>query len=363
MKNYFRKELDDLKLYVPGKPIEDVMREYNLKEIIKLASNENPLGPSQKAIDAIKDYANKVNIYPDPAARNIRMALAEENGVAFENVLVGNGGEELITLIVNATVGVGDEVVMASPSFALYEIATSRQGGIPIKIPMKEGFVYDLDAMLEAVNEKTKLVCICNPNNPTGTMISKEELDRFVESCPTDVLILIDEAYFEYAKEFDYYPNGIDYLKDRSNIVVLRTFSKVSGLAGIRCGYIFSDKENIEYISKCKGVFNANMISQVAALGALEDKEHIKNTVALNSAMLDRLMRYFDKKGFEYVRSGTNFIFVNIKSDSRKVFVELQKRGVIIRPGFLWGYDHWIRVSTGTTRQIEIFIEALDDIL
>ncbi len=363
MKNYFRKELDSLKLYIPGKPIEDVMKEYNLKEIIKLASNENPLGPSQKAVEAIKNYANRVNIYPDPAARNLRMALAKENGLEFENVLVGNGGEELITLIINATVAEGDEVVMATPSFALYEIATSRQGGIPRKIPMKDGFEYDLDAMLDAINNKTKLVCICNPNNPTGSIIAKEELDTFVEKCPKDVLILIDEAYFEYAREFDYYPNGLDYLKDRDNIVVLRTFSKVSGLAGIRCGYIFSEKENIEFISKCKGVFNANMISQVACLGALEDKEHTKNTVALNSAMLDRLMKYFDKKGFEYVRSGTNFIFVNIKMDSRKVFVELQKRGVIIRPGFLWGYDNWIRVSTGTTSQIEIFIEQLEDIV
>ncbi len=363
MKKYFRRELDHLKLYIPGKPIEDVMREYNLTEITKLASNENPLGPSQMAIDAIKDYSSRINIYPDPAVRNLRIALAEENGVDFENVLVGNGGEELITLIINATVSAGDEVVMATPSFSLYEIATNRQGGIPRKIEMKDGFVYDLDAMFDAINDKTKLVCICNPNNPTGTIISKDDLDAFVEKCPKDVLILLDEAYYEYAKEFDYYPNGIDYFKDRDNIVVLRTFSKVAGLAGIRCGYIFSDKENIEYIAKCKGVFNANMVSQVAALAALGDKEHIKNTVALNSAMLNRLMRYFDKKGFKYVESGTNFIFVDLGVDSREVFVELQKRGIIIRPGFLWGYDTWIRVSTGTTHQIEIFIEELEKVI
>ncbi len=359
----FRKELENLKKYVPGKPIEDVMREYNLTSIVKLASNENPLGPSQKAIEAIKREAENVNIYPDGAALDLREALAKKAGLEMDNVLVGSGGEQLLKLIPHTLINEGDEVIFAFPSFALYEIFSSHIGAKCISLPLTEDFKHDFKAFKEHITEKTKLIYICNPNNPTGNIMTKTELDEFVDSIPEDIIIVLDEAYFEYARENKDYPDGLDILKRRPNTIVLRTFAKVVGLAGLRVGYIYSNKEIITEMTKIKGVFNVNRIAQKAALASLEDEEHIRKTVELNKKSLQMMKDYFDKVGMSYVPTDTNFIFVNANRSSRELYVELQKRGVIIRPGFLWNQENYLRVSSGTIEDTKIFIKALDDII
>lgn len=358
----FRKELSGLKEYVPGKPIEDVMKEFGLTSIVKLASNENPLGPSKKAIEAIKKEAENIHIYPDGAALELRAKLADKHGIDMSQILVGSGGEQILKLIAHTFVNEGDEVIFGAPSFALYDIMSSHIGAVCHALPLTKDFKHDLKAFQEYINEKTKIVYICNPNNPTGNIMPKEELLAFIDKLPDHIVLMLDEAYFEYAIHDPDYLNGLDVLKERPNTIILRTFSKVAGLAGLRIGYCFSSAEIITEMTKIKGVFNANRIGQMAAIASLDDEDHIKNTVALNKESLDMMKAYFREHKMSYVESHANFIFVDINQSSRQAYVELQKRGVIIRPGFLWGFENYIRVSSGTIEQTTIFLEALDDI-
>ncbi len=359
----FRKELAGLKEYVPGKPIEDVMKQYGLTSIVKLASNENPLGPSKKAVEAIKREAENIHIYPDGAALELREKLSKKHGVSMEQILIGSGGEQILKLIAHTLVNEGDEVIFGAPSFALYDIMSSHIGAKCISLPLTEDFRHDLKAFEEHLNEKTKIVYICNPNNPTGNIMPKAELLDFISKLPESVVLMLDEAYFEYAIHDPEYLDGLEILKDRANTIILRTFSKVAGLAGLRIGYCFSSTEIIREMSKIKGVFNANRIGQMAAIASLDDDEHISNTIALNKRSLDMMKEYFRNHNMKYVESHANFIFVDINQSSREAYIELQKRGVIIRPGFLWGFENYIRVSSGTIEQTEIFIKALDDIV
>lgn len=364
-KKIFRKELEKLNVYVPGKPIEDVMREYGLTSVVKLASNENPLGPSPKAIAAVQAEAARINIYPDPAVRTLREKLSERFDVDYDQIMVGNGGESLIQLVAQSIIEPGDEVITADPSFSLYEISVSHMGGVVHVVPLLEdSFQYDLETMLSLVNEKTKIVFICNPNNPTGTILGKAALDEFADKLPEDVVLFVDEAYYEFASAVsDDYPNGLEILKRRPNTIVLRTFAKVAGIAGTRVGYIFSNPELIAEVGKSTGVFSVNRLAQVAALAALEDNDHIQNSVALNKASLQAFKDFFDTKGLRYVEPGGNFIWVDVGVDTRELYVALQKEGVIVRPGFLWGWDSWLRISSGNMQDTEICIEALDKLL
>jgi len=359
----FRKELAGLKEYVPGKPIEDVMKEYGLTSIVKLASNENPLGPSKKAIEAIKREAENIHLYPDGAALELRQKLADNHDLDINQVLVGSGGEQILKLIAHTLVNEGDEVIFGAPSFALYDIMSTHIGAKCISLPLTEDFKHDLKAFEEHLNERTKIVYICNPNNPTGNIMPKPELLEFIGKLPESVVLVLDEAYFEYAIHDPEYLDGLDVLKNRPNTIILRTFSKVAGLAGLRIGYCFSSIEITKEMSKIKGVFNANRIGQAAALASLDDEQHIKNTVALNKQSLGLMKDYFNAHNMRYVESHTNFIFVNINTSSKEAYVELQKRGVIIRPGFLWGFENWIRISSGTIEQTEIFLRALDEVV
>ncbi|HZK09657.1 MAG TPA: aminotransferase class I/II-fold pyridoxal phosphate-dependent enzyme, partial [Clostridia bacterium] len=286
----FRSELKELSSYVPGKPLEEVMEDYGLSRIIKLASNENPLGPSPLAIEAVKNEAENMHLYPDPEARLLKRALAEELGVSTEQILFGNGGEATIQLVAASVIEKGDEVVVPEPGFALHEISTAHMGGIVKKVPLLPDYSHDLEGMLGVVNEKTKIVFLTNPNNPTGVMIKKEELEDFAARLPEQVLLFIDEAYFEFAKIDPHYPDGLEILKKRKNTLVLRTFAKVCGIAGIRLGYIVSTPEIIKEVSKSAGVFSVNRLAQVAGLASLKDKEHIEKSVALARASLARMM-------------------------------------------------------------------------
>lgn len=359
----FRKELATLKEYVPGKPIEDVMREYGLTSIVKLASNENPLGPSQKAIDVIIEQANQVNLYPDGAAIELRNKLAKKHNITPEQILIGSGGEQVIKLIAQTFVNEGDEVIMAAPSFILYDIMSKHIGAKVISLPLTSDFKHDFKMFLEKVNGKTKIVYVCNPNNPTGNIMSREEIINLASKLPTECILMLDEAYFEYAVHDSKYLDGLEILKTRPNTIILRTFSKVAGLAGLRIGYAFSSPEIIAEMTKIKGVFNANKLGQAAAVASLDDDEHITKTVQLNLESLNRMKEYFDANEMSYVPTHTNFIFVDINVSSRMAYEELLKRGVIIRPGFLWGYENYIRVSSGTMEQTEIFIEKLNEVI
>ena len=361
-KDIFRKELKNMGVYIPGKPMEEVKKEYGLVEVIKLASNENPLGPSPKAIEKIMEKVSQINIYPDGASMELRAVLAEKHGLEIENVICGNGGEQLLSYITQALVNEGDNVIMADTTFVVTALGTDQMGGIVKKIPLKN-YKHDFKKMIEAADENTKLIYVCNPNNPVGNIMTDDEMDYLVKNISEDIVLVIDEAYYDYGIRNPEYSGGLNILKNKKNTIVLRTLSKVAGIAGTRVGYVFSSKEIIDNITKVKNVFNVNLLAQAAAMGALEDDEHIENTVDLNYESLKLMEEYFDKKGLEYVKSNANFIFVDTGMDSKIVFEELMKLGVIIRGGFLWNWNTWIRVSTGTIEQTEIFTEVLDKVL
>ncbi len=361
-KNLFRLQLGDWRKYVPGKPIEEVKKEYGLTEIVKLASNENPLGPSPKAVEAIQAEALKLNIYPESTAEVLRETLASQYNLDPDQVVVGNGGEEVIKMIIQATINEGDEVIMASPSFVLYEICSKHMGADVVKIPLKN-FEHDLSAFKSHITDNTKIVFVCNPNNPTGNIMSREVIEDFARDLPSDVILFLDEAYYEYAVRNANYPDSISILDSRPNTVVMRTFSKVAGIAGARVGYAFTSKEIAEQVSKIKGVFNVNRLAQVGGVAAFKDTAHIQNTVDLSYTSLKLMEDYFDQKGLDYVKSNANFLFADLGVDSRESFEALMKLGIIIRPGYLWGYDTWIRVSTGTVEETEKFIQAVEKVL
>ena len=358
----YRKELASFKMYVPGKSIEEAKAEFGLKTVEKLASNENPLGPSPKAVAEIRKQVEMIHLYPDPTAAELREKLAGKLGVEAGQIVVANGGEQILQLIAQTFVNEGDEAIMADATFDVYASSVSYLGGIPVRVPLA-AYRHDVPGFLQKVTARTKLLYVCNPNNPTGNIISAEELRSLAEALPDRVVLVLDEAYYDYAKVNPDYPDSLALLAKRANTVILRTFSKVAGIAGVRIGYAVTSAEIAGQMGKIKPTFNVNRLAQAAALGAADDAEHIAKTVDLNYRSLGMMEEYFEKKGLEYIKSSTNFVFVNTGIDSRLVFQELMKRGVIIRPGFNWGFDNWIRVSSGTSGQTRIFLEKLEEIL
>ena len=361
-KSLFRNELSKLKPYVPGKPIEEVQREYGIDEVVKLASNENQLGPSPKAVEAIKKELNNINIYPDPGAMELRRELASKHGLEVENIVVGNGGEQILQMVAEAFINPGDELVTSSTTFTILGIGVEHMGGKNVTVSM-DNYKQDFKGYIEKINSNTKLIYVCNPNNPLGNIMTKDEVEYLVENVPDDVVIIFDEAYYDFAKVNPDYPETLEILKKRPNTIILRTFSKVTGIAGIRVGYVLTSKEIATEMSKIKGTFNVNRLAQAAAIGALRDEEHINKTVELNYKCLSMMEECFESLGLEYIKSNANFIFVNVKRDSKLVSQELLKRGIIIKAGHIWGWDTWLRVSTGTLEQIEKFIIVLKEVL
>lgn len=358
----FRKCILDIKPYTPGKPIEEVERELGLTNVIKMASNENPLGPSLKAVEAMQKFATKVNIYPDGNCYYLKQELAGQLGVTEDNLIVGNGSDEVIKLLAEAYINPGDEVIMATPSFSEYLYATQLMGGKMIMIPVDDTYTHDLKAMLEAVTDKTKVIFICNPNNPTGTMVSKEQIDKFLDQVPDNILVVLDEAYAEYVEDKKY-PDSVQYVKSGKNVIVLRTFSKIYALSGLRIGYGIASKEIIELINRVREPFNVNSMAQTAALASLKDKEHLENSFKANSEGKQYLYKEFEKMGLNYVPTQTNFIFVDIGVDCKEAFQALMKKGVIIRTGDIFGEPTFIRVTIGKPEENERFIKALKEVL
>lgn len=363
MRSKVRPNILNVKQYVPGKPIEEVQRELGLKEVIKLASNENCMGPSPKAIEAVRKSLKDVNRYPDASSFYLRKKLAKSLGVDEASLIFGNGSDEVIGMAIRTFVGSGDEVVIAKPTFLIYEIISQIQNAEIKFVPLARDLRHDLDAMKDAITEKTKIVFIANPDNPTGTYVTKAELDDFFKGLPEKVIVFLDEAYFEFANYgFKDYPNGLDYL-DRPGVIVARSFSKAYGLAGLRLGYGISNPEVIGYMERTREPFNVNLLAQAAGAAAIDDKAFLKKTLSHVDKEKEFLYSAFRKMKLNYVKSATNFILVDTGIDCKKVFNELLKRGVIVRDMKVWGLDTYIRVTVGTRKEDKKFVEALKSVL
>jgi histidinol-phosphate aminotransferase len=350
-----------LKPYVPGKPIEEVQREYGLTDIVKLASNENPLGPSARAVAAMREAAAHVALYPDASCYRLTQALAVHWRVAPENLILGNGSDEIIQFIGMAFLEPGDEVLTATPSFVRYEAAATLNNASLIEVPLRD-FRFDLPAMAERLSPRTRVVFIANPNNPTGTIVMRTELERFLDRVPARALVVMDEAYFEYADAPEY-PDGWEYVRQGRNVVVLRTFSKIYGLAGLRVGYGMARPELIRYLHQVREPFNVNSLAQAAAIASLEDPEQVERSRQVNREGKAALTTAFDAMGLPHVPTEANFVLVDVKRNCREVFEGLLRRGVIVRTGDIFALPTHLRVTIGTAEQNERLLQALRGVL
>jgi histidinol-phosphate aminotransferase len=348
-----------LRPYVPGRPVEEIERELKIKAI-KLASNENPLGPSPKAVEAITQFLPKANRYPDGSGYYLREKLAARLGVSMDEIILGAGSTELIELVARTFVAREDEVLTAEGSFAMYYIAAQEVGAQLVRVPLKN-HAYDLEAMSRRVGERTKVIYIANPNNPTGTMFTATEFNRFLERVPEHAVVVLDEAYFDYVQHPDY-SRSIQHVKEGRNLLVLRTFSKVHGLAGLRIGHGIGRRELINYLNRIRSPFNTSAIAQAAALAALDDEEHIKRSVESNNRGLKFLAERFRQMGVEFVPSVANFILVDVGCDGDEFFERLKREGVIVRPMAFMGFPTAIRVTVGTQEENERFLKAFEQV-
>jgi histidinol-phosphate aminotransferase len=356
-----RKGILDIMAYSPGKSIEEVQKEFGAKRWTKLASNENLLGPSPKALAAIRKELSKIYLYPEGPCTVLRQTLAKKFSVPERQVVISNGADNLILMVANAFVNEGDEVVMADPTFPVYTNVTQIMGGKPIKVKLKD-FTHDLDGMFKKVNQKTKLVFICNPNNPTGTIVSLEAFESFLSHLPKHIIVVLDEAYGDFVEEA-FYPSGLDYIREKKQVIVLRTFSKVYGLAGLRIGYALGKEDLVDCLYQVRDPFPVHRLAQVAAVAALKDEGHAVRSVQLVYEGKRYLYKELDRMGLSYVPSQANFIFVDFGKDSEEVFQALLREGVIIRPGKTWGYPTFARVTIGRMGDNRRFIRSLKKIL
>jgi histidinol-phosphate aminotransferase len=356
-----RQQILSIKPYTPGKPVEEVERELGITDVIKLASNENPLGPAPASIAVMQQMINKVSTYPDGNCYYLKNALAEVHSLSPAHFIVGNGSDEVIKLIAEAFLDEGEEAIVADPTFSEYDFAVKIMGGSTVVVPTKN-LTHDLEAMAAAVTDKTKLVFVCNPNNPTGTKVGKDEVNQFLDRLPEGVITVFDEAYYEYVTEEDY-PQTLDFVHEGRDVIVLRTFSKIYGLAGLRIGYGVAKPELIGMLMRVKEPFNVNMLAQAAALAALGDQDHVVRSRQLNDEGKTYLYGEFDRLGLPYMPTHANFVWVQIKADCKEVFGKLLRRGVIVRTGDIFGAPDVIRVTIGTPPQNKRFIEALTEVL
>jgi histidinol-phosphate aminotransferase len=355
--------LDGIDTYVPGKPIEEVQRELGLSDVIKLASNENPDEPAPKAVAAVRAALGELNFYPDGASVRLRGALAGWLGVRPEQVAVGNGADGLILETCMAFLDEGDEVIASRSSFPVYDVYAQAMRARVVKTPLRNDFGLDLDAMRAALSPHTKLVFVCNPNNPTGTMLTAAEVDAFVEAVPDHVLVVLDEAYYEFVESPDY-PESLRYIREgRGNVMVLRTYSKVYGLAGIRLGYAIADPGLLASIQKIREPFAVNLLAQAAGVAALEDDEYRRHSVAANAAGREYLYGELARLGLFFVESHTNFVLVRVGPRAAEIQRSLLAEGVIVRPCGGYELPEFLRVTVGTPAQNERFVAALASVM
>ena len=359
-----------IKPYIPGKPIEELEREIGIKDSIKLASNENPLGPSRLALKAVVENltssksSNSLNRYPDGSGYYIKKALSDKLSVREDEIILGNGSNELIDIAVRTFLQPGEEAVMAHPSFIVYPMAVQAAGGKPVQTPLKN-YTHDLDVMADAVTSKTKMLFIANPNNPTGTINKKSEFDRLIDRLPGGILVVTDEAYYEYVTDPDF-ADSMKYFRDGRDILILRTFSKIYGLAGLRIGYGIARRDIVSEMNKLRPPFNTNSIAQNAALYALKDDNHIKHTKEINEEGKKYLYRELDSLDLKYVPTEANFLYILlgqenlpplslVRGGAAGLYNGLLRQGVIVRPVG----PKEIRVTIGLPEENRKFIEAL----
>lgn len=358
-----------LQPYQPGKPIGELAREYGLSEsqIIKLASNENPLGPSPKAIEAIREAVQDVHRYPDGNAYALRSALAEQHRIAPERIMLGNGSNDLLDLVARTFLGSARQAVFAQHAFAVYSIATRSAGGEEIVVPAnppghQQPYGHDLKAMAARVTRKTRVVFLANPNNPTATWLSEGELEIFLEKVADDVIVVLDEAYVEYAEGLAGYREASGWLDRFPNLVVTRTFSKVYGLAGLRVGYALCGADIAELLNRVRHPFNVNSIAQAAAAAALTDPEHVARAVELNNRERERLTGALRGLGLRVLPSAGNFLCVEIGAQAAAVNEALLRDGIIVRSLVAYALPRFLRVSLGTGAENDRFMVSLQEI-
>jgi len=355
--------ISGLGFYEPGRPIEELAREMGLKnvsEIIKLASNENSLGPSPKAVAAMRTAAARMHLYPDGGAFYLREAIAKKLGVKKEQVIAGNGSNELIVFLGHAYLERGTNIVMSDRAFVVYKLVAAMYEADVIAVPM-DGFTHDLDAMLAAITPETRIVFIANPNNPTGTVVSKGAIKSFMAKVPDHVAVVFDEAYIELLAPEDQ-PDTLHYIGKRSDTYILRTFSKTYGLAGLRIGYAVAAEDDVQLLHRVRQPFNANAMAQAAALAALDDDDHVRDTRKMTVDGLHYLVGEFEEAGLEYVPSVANFMLVKVGA-GRQVFEELQKRRIIVRPMDGYGLPEYVRVSVGTASQNKMLVKHMNALI
>ncbi len=354
--------LDHVHLYKPGRGIEEVQQQYGLTDVIKLASNENPIGASPKALKAIQDSLSEICYYPDGESRTLKKALARKLNVYPEQIAMGNGADGLIMQICQAYLDDDCDVIVSRSSFPVYDIYTHIMRARLIKVPMKD-YGLDLDGMLDAVNERTKVIFVCNPNNPTGTIVRASEVDEFLNAVPERVLVVFDEAYYHFVDEPDY-PDTLAYVREgRPNVIVLRTFSKAYGLAGIRLGFGIGQEDVLAPIKTVKEPFSVNLLAQKAGLAALEDDDFLNRTILTNTVGREYLYQEFTRLKLPFVPSHTNFVFVDLGPQAPEIIELLTAKGIIIRPGGTYDLPTWARVTIGYPIQNERLIDELEDIL
>jgi histidinol-phosphate aminotransferase len=361
LKDLAKDHVHRLRPYIPGKPIEILERQLGVKNALKFASNENPLGPSPLALKAIRESNHLLNRYPDSSSYFLREKLAERFGFPIEQFIVGNGTTQLIELVCHLFLGSGDEAVIADPSFLMYPICIELMGAKAVMVPLKN-YRHDLPAMAKAVTPRTRVVFICNPNNPTGTIVTKPEVKEFFSNIPENVIVVFDEAYHEYVEHKEY-PDAMEYLREGKLVVVLRTFSKVYALAGLRVGYGVASGEMIALLNAVSIPFTATCLGQVAALASLNDEKQIGRSLKVNSEGMEFLTDRFSRMGLGVVESYANFMAVDLKTDAKEACAELERKALIIRAVGIGLPASFARITVGTQRENERLVEGLKEVL
>lgn len=349
--------------YVAGKPIDEVKRELGLDQVVKLASNENPLGPSPKAVEAVKAAAHSMHLYPDAAGFALKSALAERHKVSVSNVLLGNGSDELIALLGMVLLQPGDSMVVADPTFVRYAASAELAGCEVVRVPLDEAMQHDIHRMVEALSPTTRLVYVANPHNPTGTVVSAAAIDRLVEALPTGATLVLDEAYYEYTDGVTDRVDSLSYVRRGLPVVALRTFSKAYGLAGIRVGYGFASEDLVDAVNRAREPFDVNALAQAAAIAALGDDAYLAESVAWNREGIGRIARAVEALGYKTVTSHANFVLVKVDRAGTEVFQQMLKHGVIVRAGEPLGLPGTIRVSVGTAEEIDRFVAVFTQVM
>lgn len=351
-----------IKPYEPGKPLEELEREYGITDSVKLASNENPLGASPKAVAAISNALGQLNRYPEGSGYYLTRKLSGKLGVKPENIVLGNGSDEVIGMLTRAFITPGDEAIMPFPSFLMYEIMVRASGGIAITTPLTKSLSPDFSLIKEKITDKTRLIFLTHPNNPTGAAISKNDFITFLDAVPQSIIVVVDEAYVEFVRESDAL-SSIEFVKSGGMVVTLRTFSKAYGLAGLRIGYGVMPEQIAEVLHRIRQPFNANSLAQAAALSALDDDKFLEDTIALVHSGIEYLYKEIGRMGLTYFPTQTNFLLIDMGMDANEVFERMLRKGVIVRSMTSYGYPEYIRVNAGLEKENERFVKALEEVI